>query len=404
MNTTLVIMSMGALVAAVLLFVPSAVLLIEVASALGMKRRTVIDDGASQAGRPSIVVLVPAHDEAEGITATLDSIRHQLMPGDRLLVVADNCTDATSDVARASGAQVVERFDAERRGKGYALDHGVRALAAVPPEVVVIVDADCHVESGTIERLARTCAATMVPVQALYAMRAPSDAGLRQRIAAFAWVVRNQVRPLGLARWNLPCQLMGTGMAFPWPLLRDAHLASGHLVEDMQLGIDLALAGAPARFCPQASVSSNFPSDASGAASQRMRWEHGHLSMIRSAAPRLLAAALRRGRPPLLALALDLCVPPLAALVLALVALAFACAVLAALGGAQLPLIVALLALSAVLAAVAIARSAYARDLVSWADLLAVPGYVAAKVPLYARFLRRRQVEWVRTRRDRGSG
>jgi hypothetical protein len=43
--------------------------------------------------------------------------------------------------------------------------------------------------------------------------------------------------------------LMGTGMAFVWPQLAGAPLASGHLVEDMQLGLDLAAAGAPPRFC-----------------------------------------------------------------------------------------------------------------------------------------------------------
>ena len=52
--------------------------------------------------------------------------------GDRLLVVADNCSDDTAAVARAAGAEVTERSDVERRGKGYALDHGVRHLAADP--------------------------------------------------------------------------------------------------------------------------------------------------------------------------------------------------------------------------------------------------------------------------------
>jgi len=406
MNVVLTIATVLAGLLAVVLLVPAVVLFVQVASALGMKSTgaATLVEGTTALARLPVAVLVPAHDEAEGIGATLESVLPQIAKGDRVLVVADNCSDATADVARAAGAEVVERVDPDRRGKGHALDFGVRALAANPPAVVILVDADCHVEPGAISRLALACAESRSPVQALYTMRAPPDAGLRQRIAAFAWIVRNQVRPLGLSRWRLPCQLMGTGMAFPWPLLRDAPLASSHLVEDMKLGIDLAIAGTPPRFCPQARVTSTFPADAEGAASQRTRWEHGHLSMIGTAAPRLLWAGIRRGRLELVALALDLCVPPLAAWVLALVGVTVAGAALSACGGAGLPLAVALVALCLVLAAIAMARAAYAQDLVSWGDLLAVPAYVVAKLPLYARFLRRRQVDWVRTRRDRKSG
>jgi hypothetical protein len=78
------------------------------------------------------------------------------------------------------------------------------------------------------------------PVQALYLMLAPADAGLARRLAQFAWRVRNWARPAGWHRLGLPCQLMGTGMAFSWDMLRDAPLANASIVEDMKLGIDLA--------------------------------------------------------------------------------------------------------------------------------------------------------------------
>jgi cellulose synthase/poly-beta-1,6-N-acetylglucosamine synthase-like glycosyltransferase len=114
------------LAAALALLVPAATLLAQVLAA----RR--IHDGVRPPldgdRRPSIAVLIPAHDEASGIGPTLASVRAQTRPGDRVLVVADNCTDRTAEVARAGGADVVERFDAVRRGKGYALDAGVRAL------------------------------------------------------------------------------------------------------------------------------------------------------------------------------------------------------------------------------------------------------------------------------------
>lgn len=69
----------------------------------------------------SLVVIVPAHNESTHLTPTLHSISSQLGPKDRLLVVADNCTDDTADVARAFGAETIERFNVAQRGKGFAL-------------------------------------------------------------------------------------------------------------------------------------------------------------------------------------------------------------------------------------------------------------------------------------------
>src|SRR4029077_10387036 len=68
-------------------------------------------------------VVVPAHDEALAIEGVVANLRKLDWPADgfRVLVVADNCTDTTAALARAAGAEVLERNDPTRRGKGYAL-------------------------------------------------------------------------------------------------------------------------------------------------------------------------------------------------------------------------------------------------------------------------------------------
>ena len=350
--------------------------------------------------RPSLAVLMPAHDEAAGIATAIDALRTQLATSDRLLVVADNCSDGTAEVARAHGAEVAVRSDPSRRGKGYALDFGVRVLAASPPAIVVIIDADCIVSPGALEHLARACSATARPVQALYLMRAPQPASPAKRLAEFAWLVKNKTRPLGAAHLGWPCQLMGTGMAFPWASIQGAALASGHLVEDMQLGLDMAAAGTPPLFCPQAQVNSVFPSDREGARSQRTRWEHGHLAVIGTMGPRLLWRAVRHSDAGLLAMALDLIVPPLAALGLVLVVLTLAEAGWWALGHSAWPFLIASLALALMAAGVAAAWRSGGRQIVSLSEMAALPLYVLAKIPMYLRLFTRRQTQWVRTKRD----
>ena len=386
----------GILVAmAAVLLVPVAVFTAQVVAARRSHRRR--RGSIRRAGAPTTAVLMPAHDEAAGIAAAIDTVLPQLRGDDRLLVVADNCSDRTAAIAAARGAEVVERHDPDRRGKGYALDHGVRHLAAAPPAVVIVVDADCAVAPGSVDLLASECMRRRRPVQALYLMLAPPGAGLKQRMAEFAWAVRNQVRPLGWQRLGGPCQLMGTGMAFPWATIATASLASASIVEDMQLGLDLAAAGSPPSFCAAARVTSGFPAQASAAVAQRTRWEHGHLAMIASRGLPMLWSGIVSGNMALVGMALDLCVPPLAALVLSLLGVAVASAVLAAIGGSAAPLVLALVELVVLAVAVAAAWFQVGRRSVSLAELALAPIYALAKIPIYVRLFTARQLRWVRT-------
>jgi cellulose synthase/poly-beta-1,6-N-acetylglucosamine synthase-like glycosyltransferase len=384
----------------VLAALPVAVLCAQVALAHAVPRRSATPSVRTDRG--NVAVLIPAHDEALGIGHTLRSVQAQLRAGDRLLVVADNCSDNTAEVARAAGAEVVERSDSHRRGKGYALDHGVRQLAAHAPAMVLVVDADCLLDAGALQTLAQLCQASGRPVQALYEMAPAPDAGLRARVSAFAWRVRNRVRPRGWWVVGAPCQLMGTGMMFPWPLLSAAPLASGHIAEDVELGVGLALRGHPPLFAPQARVSSTFPTSDGAATAQRRRWEHGNLALMLVHGPRLLVAGLRRSDARLVALAADLMVPPLALLVQMQTALALLAALTWAMFGASAwPWAVSAAALSALTLAILAAWRLAGRDTVTLSELLlTAPAYALRKLPMYLAFLVRRQSTWVRAKRE----
>ncbi|OYY92502.1 MAG: glycosyl transferase [Hydrogenophilales bacterium 28-61-23] len=379
-----------------IILTPTIVLFVQVLLAWTPSRGRALTDRA----RPRLAVLIPAHNEAAVIAETLRPLLAQLVSSDRILVVADNCSDDTAKIAADKGAEVVERSDPDHRGKGYALDFGIRHLAADPPETVIIVDADCHAMPDAIDRLARQCATTQSPVQTLYLMRNSPGASLKQRIAEFAWLVKNRVRPLGSHRLGVPCQLMGTGMAFPWALICQAKLANSELVEDMKLGIDLALAGHPPVFCVEALVTSQFPESAPAVDSQRTRWEHGHLGMIMLEAPRLIGRALIRGDLRLLAMALDLAVPPLALLVV-LISSLFAIAFAGYWAGlSALPLVLSSAALGLLTFTVLLAWLGWGRRILPFADLLSIPLYVLGKAPIYLKFWTKRQKDWVRTSRD----
>jgi cellulose synthase/poly-beta-1,6-N-acetylglucosamine synthase-like glycosyltransferase len=334
-----------------------------------------------------MTILVPAHDEEAGLPATLTALQQELAPEDQILVVADNCSDRTAEVARSAGAKVVERFDQQRRGKGYAVTFGLDALAADPPDVVIIVDADCQLQKGSLALLTAAALESGRPVQADYTMTLPAGADFKTRISVFAFRVRNRVRPRGLARLGGPCHLAGTGMAFPWAILRAAMPLGDDLAEDLMLAADLCLRGHYPLLLPQAIVESELAQSRSGQVVQRQRWEQGHLATLRRAVPRLLKSWLQGKDKRSLLMALDIGVPPLTLHVLLLCLVLMAAGLLALLGGSVTPLSISLAQFLLLLLALGLTWSGHGRDVLPLARLLTIPLYIAWKIPLYLHML-----------------
>ena len=182
-------------------------------------------------------------------------------------------------------------------------------------------------------------------------------------------------------------------------MICDADLANGAIVEDMQLGTELATKGYETHFCPDAVVRSSFPVAKKDMGTQRRRWEHGHLEMIMSQSPRLLLAALCQRSWGLLFLVLDLMVPPIAlhCLILILGLMITACA---ALWLSVLPFLVLLAGALIFGLTLLFAWFGFARHVISWRELLGIPMYMFSKVSMYLGFIHSRESRWVRTGRN----
>jgi cellulose synthase/poly-beta-1,6-N-acetylglucosamine synthase-like glycosyltransferase len=380
----------------VLTAIPVAFLALQIGAALLPARRFASE---SFAARPRFTVVMPAHDEATIISRTIASLMSRMPSTGRLLVVADNCTDDTAQIAASAGVGVTIRRDPARAGKGYALDHGIRSLTSDPPQVVIIIDADCEVAPGTLELLAKRCAATGRPTQARYVMLAPPSPSPADKVSRLAWTVKTFVRPLGSTRLGWPCQLMGTGMALPYDLARRLDLATGHLTEDQKISAELVLGHRSPQFCPDALVVSQFPEAEAGKRQQRTRWEHGHLAIIGEFLLPMIREAIARRSLRLLAFTLDLCIPPLALLAISLMLMEGAS--LAWFGATRSagPLAVSSIALAGFVATIGAAWWRFGREIMSWRELAAGPGYCLSKIPSFIRFFVHRQVGWVRTER-----
>jgi len=366
---------------------------------VGSLRRNTREDNAVIPPRPKVGILIPAHNEEDVIEKTLSSLQKQVSESDRVLVVADNCSDTTADIVRSFNFEVDERTHDTNRGKGFALAHGLENFSQDPPDIVIILDADCLLGENALDQLVYHCATTQSPVQCQYLIKSAAPAKTTTKVSEFAVFIKNRIRMLGLSRLGASVHLSGTGMAFPYESLVNADLASGEIVEDMKLGIDLAIAKQKVQFIDHVEVESFFPTTDAALAKQRERWEHGHMGMIQRYAPKLLASSVTTMNPKLLLLLLDLIIPPLAFLITLILGLSIFGAGLWLITGNTL-----LLLLPSSLFLIALFTTLFtwalnARHILSSSELISLPIYVFKKIGSYFKFFSNREQKWVKTDR-----
>lgn len=390
------------LLIAILLSIPLIVIGTECLIALFTYSNTATNVPETLAKGITYKVLIPAHNEAAIIGKNLAKLIPELPDGNpkNIVLIADNCTDITAQLAHATGITVYERNDTSKRGKGFALDFGIQQLKSNPPDVVVVLDADCETSKSSFAALINLVINTNKPAQMTNVMRISKNASLKQKIAGFAWILKNKLRPAATSKLKLPALLTGTGMAFPWTVFAIVNVGHGNIVEDMQLGIDCASKGFKPVFCKNAVVYSDFPEQSSAELSQRTRWEHGHLHTILHQVPALIKEAWRQKDIYLLALALDIGVPPLSLLVFlstsGLVFLSF-CFLITNAVAALLILLLSFLYFAVMLTLI---WRRFGQDYLTASELAGIPHYVFSKLSIYLSFIFKRQKEWVRTDRD----
>lgn len=383
---------------AILISIPLLVIAIELLIALFTKPITQVPHDF----QGSYKILIPAHNESQIIFKTLSTLITSLVDSDSIIVVADNCTDDTAIIARDLGCTVLERFDEQRRGKGYALDYGLAFLKGFThPDVLIVLDADCEISDDSLRLLSNLVISRGKPVQVKNLMRVVNETSFSQRIAGFAWLVKNKIRPIAVNKLGLPVTLTGTGMAFPWDVITNINVAHGNIVEDMQLGIDCTLMGFSPIFCEQAVVYSDFPEYDEAIKTQRTRWEHGHLLTIIQQVPKLLKLAILKRDWRLAGLALDIGVPPLSLLVL----LSFVSVVLLAIISYWIESYhsIFILLVSVILFAVMLVATWWksGREYLTLKELCCIPIYVVSKLFVYITFISKREKSWIRTSRER---
>jgi cellulose synthase/poly-beta-1,6-N-acetylglucosamine synthase-like glycosyltransferase len=225
----------------------------------------------------TFAILIPAHNEQDILGTLLDSLADLDYPKDKYAVhiVADNCTDSTANVARATGwVHVHERFDKIKRGKGYALNWLLHELEEnqLSYDAYVVLDADSVVIPTFLQSMARELAQGAQAMQACNTVLNISDSpSTALRFVALTLV--NHVRPLGRNGLGASSNLSGNGMCLSRPLLLRYPWQAYSLSEDYQYYLTLVRHGERVRYVPEAIVRSQMPTTFAQMRTQDVRWE-----------------------------------------------------------------------------------------------------------------------------------
>ena len=276
--------------------------------------------GAYPPPHAKFAILIPAHDEVAVLGTLLENLAALNYPKDHyaVYVVADNCTDTTADLVRASAwVHVYERFDQEKRGKGYALNWLLQQIKndQLKFDAYVILDADSVVNSTFLlamnNRLLQGARALQACNTVLNVTESPSSA-----LRWIALSLVNHVRPLGRNGIGASSTLGGNGMCFSYDLLEKYPWQAFSVAEDYQHYLRLVQHGECILYVPDAVVRSVMPTTFTQMRTQDIRWEAITGSEpVWKTAWMLLNAGIRNGDFVRLEAIAELLTPPLSLLV-----------------------------------------------------------------------------------------
>lgn len=350
-------------------------------------------------------LVVPAHNEEKIISKTIYSLSGLIYPKNNydIFVIADNCTDNTASLARSLGVNVLERTDAQNRGKGYALRWAFDKILVREKkyDALIVVDADSLISGNYLEVMNYYLDQGRRVIQSSdLVLSEPGNWSIQSTRIGF--LLHNYVKPLGRKVLNFNMGLRGNGMCFSTDVIKEVPWKAWSLTEDLEYGLILMLNGIKIHFAPEATVFAQMPVESKNAESQRSRWELGRLQIIRLYSTKFLIEAFKKRSASYFDVFIDLVTPPFVNMMLLVMISLLTVFGLWFFGIVE----VYHLFLWALLASFGITyffvgMYVAGADKSLYKSLLHLPVYILWKIKVYVKAYRKgKEVDWVRTERD----
>ncbi len=230
------------------------------------------------------MAIIPAHNEEAVVGNLIESLKNQNYNKELydIYVIADNCTDRTAQVARDAGAIVYERFDPEKKTKGFALDWFIKQKIQenADYDALCVFDADNIVDKNFIKNMNKKLCQGEDVVQGYRDIKNPTDSWITSGYALFYWTMH---RFYHLARYNVGLSplLNGTGFMVRFDVLKPDGWQTKTLTEDIEFSLQRIIKGKKLGWATDAIVYDEQPVGFKQSWSQRSRWTVGHMQCIK---------------------------------------------------------------------------------------------------------------------------
>jgi len=260
-------------------------------------------------------IVIPAHNEAEVIKETLESVKNVNYPRGlyETWVIADNCTDETVQVAREHEVSCLERSDEERKGKGFALQWAFERLKKRNNfdsyDAFVIMDADTIMDPDFLGAMDRRIIRGEMAIQGYYDVIDP-EASPMASLSYLGFVLSRNLRYKGRTKMGWPSNLLGNGMCFSKDVINRFGWNATSIVEDVEYAVMLLLNGIRVFFAPEAKIFAEIPRTFKESRIQRSRWDIGKFQVRNKYLGPLIKEAIRTKDVRYLDATMELLIPP----------------------------------------------------------------------------------------------
>jgi cellulose synthase/poly-beta-1,6-N-acetylglucosamine synthase-like glycosyltransferase/peptidoglycan/xylan/chitin deacetylase (PgdA/CDA1 family) len=224
-----------------------------------------------------VTVLIPAHNEAKCIEATVRSMVNSDHPDIQVIVVDDGSTDDTVAIVESLGIPNVEVIRQPNSGKFFALNMG---LVRARHDIVIMVDADTVFEPSTITALIQPFRDPTVGAVAGNA-KVGNRRGFLPRLQHIEYTISSAVERRMFTRLQTMGCIPGAVGAFRRrAIISVGGMSRETLAEDTDITMALARAGWKVPFAPKARAWTEVPTTLRGLYRQRLRWAYGILQAM----------------------------------------------------------------------------------------------------------------------------
>ncbi len=246
-----------------------------------------------------VAIFIPARNESATIENTVKSMFKQNYPTDKytVYVVADNCDDNTAELARSAGARVFERFDDERRSRGWALDYGTRLALEEDPniEFFVMFDADNVAHCNYLSKM-NDAFESGVQFARGYANSKNIDYNTTSAISGIYYLRDSRLCCQSRSALGLDQQLMGPGMMISAEFIKERGFDAHSISEDAEFTYNRMLEGKRTQYVDEAIYYEEQPTKMKDVFNRNIRFGYGLNRLFFNHGFRMLGKFFTTGR------------------------------------------------------------------------------------------------------------